>query len=303
MTDIILLDGGMGQELIRRSPDAVTSLWGAVVMRDHPHLVQGLHEDFIRAGAKVLTLNTYSLTHPRLDMKGAPEMFEPMMMVAGELALAAVEATGADIAIAGSLPPLVGSYHPESTPEVEDAAKQYAEIVAHQTDYVDFFMIETMSSIKEAEGALIGAHTAGKPLWLGLTTSDDDGTLMRSGEPLAEAIAAVRDAPGLAALMINCTRPEAVTQGMPILAQCGLPFGAYANGFTHIQTSYVPGATVAELSTRTDLTPDAYADFAMQWVEAGATIIGGCCEVGPAHIATLAQRLESAGHRIVKALP
>lgn len=302
MSDIVLLDGGMGQELIRRSPDAVTSLWGAVVMRDHPHLVQGLHEDFIRAGARVLTLNTYSMTRPRLAMKDAPELFEPMMVRAGELAMAAVDATGADVAIAGSLPPLVGSYHPESTPEVEEAAKQYAEIVAHQTDYVDFFAIETMSSIKEATGALIGANTAGKPLWLGFTTDDEDGTLLRSGETLADGIAAVKDMPGLAALMINCTRPESVAQGMPILAQCGLPFGAYANGFTHIQTSYVPGATVAELSTRTDLTPDAYADHAMAWVEAGATIIGGCCEVGPAHIATLAQRLESAGHRIVKAL-
>ena len=303
MTNIVLLDGGMGQELIRRSPDAVTSLWGAVVMRDHPQLVQGLHEDFIRAGATVQTLNTYSLTHPRLDKKGAPELFEPMLQRAGELALAAVDATGADVTIAGSLPPLVGSYHPASTLPVEEAAKQYAEIVAHQTDYVDVFLVETMSSIKEAQGALAGTQAAGKPVWLGFTTDDEDGTILRSGEPLAEAIAAVKDAPHLAALFINCTRPESVDQGMPILAQCGLPFGAYANGFTHIQSSYVPGATVAELSTRTDLTPDAYADFAMGWVEAGATLIGGCCEVGPAHIATLAQRIESAGHTIVKDLP
>ena len=112
----------------------------------------------------------------------------------------------------------------------------------------------------------------------------------------------MKGAPHLAALMINCTRPEAVDQGMPILATCGLPYGAYANGFTHIQSSYIPGATVAELNTRTDLTPDAYADFAMGWIEAGATIIGGCCEVGPAHIATLARRIEAAGHTPVKGL-
>ncbi len=302
MTDIVLLDGGMGQELIRRSPDAVTSLWGAVVMRDHPHLVQDLHEEFIRAGARVLTLNTYSLTHPRLDRKGEPDLFTPMLARAGELAVAAVDATGADVAIAGSLPPLVGSYHPDSALPVTEAARQYAEIVAHQTDYVDFFLCETMSSLEEAEGVLIGAAAAGKPLWLGFSTDDGDGTRLRSGEPLAEAVAAVKDAPHLAALLVNCTRPEAVDQGIGLLAAGGLPYGAYANGFTHIQSSYVPGATVEELSTRTDLTPDAYADFAMGWVEAGATIVGGCCEVGPAHIAVLAQRLEAAGHRLVTGL-
>lgn len=300
MSNIVLLDGGMGQELIRRSPDAVTSLWGAVVMRDHPHLVQGLHEDFLRAGATVLTLNTYSMTRPRLAMKDAPEMFEPMMARAGELAIAAVDALGADAAIAGSLPPLVGSFHPDSVLPVEDAAKQFAEIAAHQTDYVDFFLCETMSSIREAQGALIGAATAGKPIWLSFTVDDDDGTRLRSGETVAEAVEAIRGAPHLAAILLNCTRPEAVDQGIGFLAASGLPFGAYANGFTNIAEDYTPGSTVTKLSTRTDLTPDAYAEFAMGWVEAGATIVGGCCEVGPAHIATLAQRLTAAGHTLVK---
>ena len=302
MTDIVLLDGGMGQELIRRSPDPVTALWGAVVMRDHPHLVQGLHEDFLRAGARVLTLNTYSLTRPRLALKGAEDLFEPMLERAGELAVAAVDAMGSDAAIAGGLPPLVGSYSPDSVLPVEEAAKHFAEIVAHQTDFVDLFICETMSSIEEAQGALAGAATAGKPVWLAYSTMDDDGTRLRSGEPLEEAVDAIRGAESLAAILLNCTRPEAVDEGIATLARGGLPFGAYANGFTHIATEYGPGSVVTALDTRTDLTPEKYADHAMGWVEAGATIVGGCCEVGPAHIATLAQRLESAGHRLVKAL-
>jgi S-methylmethionine-dependent homocysteine/selenocysteine methylase len=292
----------MGQELIRRSPDDVTWLWGAVVMRDHPHLVQGLHEDFLRAGARVLTLNTYSLTRPRLALKDADELFEPMQRAAGELAVAALDGTGADAILAGGLPPLVGSYSPDSVLPVEEAARHFAEIVAHQADYVDLFICETMSSIQEAQGALAGAATAGKPIWLAFTTTDEDGTILRSGETLADAVEAVRDAPHLAAILVNCARPEAAAESMPILATGGLPFGAYANGFTKIVSSYKPGSTVSELETRTDLTPEAYADFAMAWVEAGATIIGGCCEVGPAHIAHIAQRLEAAGHTIVKDL-
>lgn len=303
MTDIILLDGGMGQELIRRSPDDLTQLWGGAVLRDHPHIVGGLHEEFVRAGASAITTNAYSLTRPRLGRDASEDMLELLQTRSCELAVEVVDTTGADVAILGCLPPLNGSYHPESVPPVQEAADQYAEIVAIQAPYVDALICETMSSIKEAQGALAGAAEAGLPIWLGFTTEDDNGLRLRSGEPLAEALDAVKDAPNLAAILINCTRPEAVDQAMPVLATCGLPFGAFANGFVKIETDYTPGATVDELSTRTDLTPDAYADFAMGWVEAGATIVGGCCEVGPPHIATLAQRLRAAGHTLVKALP
>jgi homocysteine S-methyltransferase len=57
--------------------------------------------------------------------------------------------------------------------------------------------------------------------------------------------------------------------------------------------------TVDALTVRKDLDPDAYAAFAMKWIAQGAKIVGGCCEVGPAHIATLAQRIKAEGHRIV----
>jgi S-methylmethionine-dependent homocysteine/selenocysteine methylase len=75
--------------------------------------------------------------------------------------------------------------------------------------------------------------------------------------------------------------------------------GAYANGFTAID-GLKPGGTVDALEARRDLSPAAYADFAMSWVEQGASIVGGCCEVGPAHIRCLRERLEAAGHTVVR---
>ena len=103
-----------------------------------------------------------------------------------------------------------------------------------------------------------------------------------------------------AAVLLNCSLPEVITQGLPILTDCGLPFGAYANGFTMITEGFKQEAsTVDALSARTDLTPELYADHVMNWVGAGATIVGGCCEVGPAHIAEIARRLKDAGHTIV----
>lgn len=300
MSSIILLDGGMGQELVRRSPDSVTQLWGGAVLRDHPQIVGQLHQDFIRAGSTAITVNAYSLSRPRLARDNQENTLQAMQTRACEIAITAIDETGANVMLTGCLPPLNGSYHPDSVPAVEEAAKQFAEIAALQAPFVDVLICETMSSIKEAQGALTGAKTVGKPIWLALTTDDDDGTKLRSGETLIDALIAVKGAENLAAILINCTRPEAVDQGMPILATCGLPFGAYANGFTKIATNYLPGATVEELSTRTDLNPEAYADFALGWVAAGATIIGGCCEVGPAHIAHIAQRLDAAGHTLVK---
>jgi S-methylmethionine-dependent homocysteine/selenocysteine methylase len=101
-------------------------------------------------------------------------------------------------------------------------------------------------------------------------------------------------------VLLNCSRPEAIAQGLPMLTDCGLPFGAYANGFTMITDGFKEDAsTVDALSARTDLTPEVYADHVMTWVGAGATIVGGCCEVGPAHIAKIARRLRDAGHTIV----
>jgi homocysteine S-methyltransferase len=84
------------------------------------------------------------------------------------------------------------------------------------------------------------------------------------------------------------------------LKPMGKPFGAYANGFTHISGNFLKDApTVKELTHRHDLTPEKYADFATAWVNMGATIVGGCCEVGPAHIRHLRDRLTAEGHRIV----
>jgi hypothetical protein len=83
------------------------------------------------------------------------------------------------------------------------------------------------------------------------------------------------------------------------LKPLGKPFGAYANGFTHISGNFLKDApTVKELTHRHDLTPEKYADFAMAWVAQGATIVGGCCEVGPAHIRHLRARLRAEGHRL-----
>jgi S-methylmethionine-dependent homocysteine/selenocysteine methylase len=103
---------------------------------------------------------------------------------------------------------------------------------------------------------------------------------------------------GVGAVLANCCPPETITAAMPDLVATGPPTGGYANGFTAIPKTFLPGKTKDQLKTREDLDPAAYAAFALGWVEAGATIVGGCCEVGPDHIAVLRERLLAAGHVI-----
>lgn len=304
MTNIVLLDGGMGQELIRRSAQPPSPLWSAKVLMDEPEIVTAVHRDYIDSGARVLTLNTYSATPERLARDASEDLFEPLQAKAIAVAQDAIENAATDgsrpITIAGCLPPLFGSYHPENTPSYDICLATYRQITAEQRDAVDVFLCETLASIKEIKAAVKAAAETGRPVWCGMTVLDEDGTRLRSGEPLDQAANAARQA-GAHALLINCSWPEAITQAMPVLAAEGLPFGGFANGFTGI-AALDHGGTVDVLETRNDLGPEQYANHAFDWIAAGATIVGGCCEVGPDHISKLAQRLEQAGHTITGSL-
>ncbi|OZT75605.1 homocysteine S-methyltransferase family protein [Vreelandella boliviensis LC1] len=132
-----------------------------------------------------------------------------------------------------------------------------------------------------------------RPVWVAFTVDDSDGTRLRSGESLANAAREVA-ALGAERIMVNCSAPEAVTTAMGELATLSVPFGGYANGFISV-APLQPGSTVDKLASRTDLDPAAYAEHAIKWFGQGATAIGGCCEVGPAHIAALAKRLSERG--------
>jgi len=298
MSRITLLDGSIGQELVKRAGDRPTPLWSTTVMMEKPGLVADLHRDYFAAGASVATTNSYAVLRDRLVRAGIEERFEDLLDAAVEGAVAARDAHGAG-RVAGSLGPLQASYRPDLCPEPEAAAREYAEIAQAMGDRVDLLLIETAVSLKHVQGALLGVKDAGKPVWLAVSTEDHDGTKLRSGEALADlGVALGPHMPD--AVLVNCTRPEVVGAALEIVKGFGLPFGAYANGFTRISDGFLKDApTVDALQERADMGPADYADFVMGWVGQGATIVGGCCEIGPAHIAEIAGRLDAAGHQIV----
>lgn len=283
-----ILDGGMGQELVARMGRA-TGLWATQALLEAPDIVRAVHDDYFAAGAQVATTNTYGVLPDRLEKHNIADSLKRLTDLACQIAVEARDAYGSGIVL-GSVGPLGFSYQPHLAPPSERAAQAYAELAERQSPYVDAHIAETMASIDQAKGALMGLGVTGKPVWLALSVSDDDGTKLRSGEPLRDILPLLAEYKP-EAVLLNCSVPEAISAGLPELVKCGIPVGAYANGFTGIADAFNEiGATVDILTARKDLGPEAYAEFAADWVSKGASMVGGCCEVGPAHISELSRR-------------
>ncbi len=293
---VILLDGGMGQELRRRCDTGDASLLSALVMLEQPDLVQRVHEDYIRAGARVITTNTYATVRQRLEeTAGLGDKCVELLQRAGRAAQQARQATRKDVLIAGCLPPLHGSYRPDLVRPYDEIAPIYRAHVQALEPFVDLFLCETMSNGREAYAAAEAAAASGKPVWVAWTLKDDASRLLRSGETIAEAWSALNGLPVDAALA-NCCAPESIAAAMPELVRLGARLaGGYANGFTAIPEKWTLKSGVSQLGKRRDLDPEAYARHVQTWVDAGADIVGGCCEVGPEHIKRIAELLMGDG--------
>lgn len=288
----------MGQELVRRGNVMTSKLWGAQVLMDAPELVQQLHLEFLQAGAKVLTLNTYSVTPERLAYIDAQDHFPALQKSAFELAARARDSfSQSDISIAACLPPLYGSYQPDNSPEHDVALDTYRKIVEQQAHLVDVFLCETMSSIEEAKASATAACESDLPVWVSLSVDDNCSGCLRSGETVAEAYAVLKHLP-IEAVLLNCSMPEAINAALPPLQETGIAYGAYANGFTTV-TDLPMGGGVEMLEARIDLGPLEYSAFATAWVDNGASLVGGCCEISPDYIRSLAEQLGQRGHQIV----
>ena len=296
--DITLLDGSIGQQLVKLSGDKPTNLWSTKVMIDHPALLDQVHEEYFRVGATIATTNTYPVLQDRLDANGINADIRQLWDIAVSSARAAVKKNGKG-RVAGSIGPLIASYRPDIFPEPEEAEKQYSPVVAHLSKGVDLILVETVSSIRHAEGVLRATDKTKKPVWLAISVNDFDGTRLRSGEAVCD-LREICERHQMDAILVNCSRPEVVCETLNIISAFHLPFGAYANGFTKISKDFLQAKpTVDALSARVDLGPKQYAEFAIQWIKLGATIVGGCCEVGPEHIQELAKQIKDAGHTIV----
>ena len=286
----VILDGGMGSELIRRGAGDARGLWSARALLEAPESVVGVHRDYMAVGAEIIITNTYSTIPSYLGKIGMAERWLELTALAGSLARSAVEGAPDEARVAGSLPPLSESYRPDMVPPDAEARALYEQMVEALDPYVDLFICETMSSAREARNAASMArrHSA-KPVYVSWTLAEAAGAGLRSGESVAEALDEVADlAPE--ALLFNCTSPEAIAGGLAQLADLtDKPLGAYPNRFNVPEGWTLDGDAQTELR---ELSVEAFVNHALQWRDLGASLIGGCCGIGPEHIAAVADRLQ-----------
>ncbi|MGV1908005.1 homocysteine S-methyltransferase family protein [Agrobacterium cavarae] len=301
MGDIRILDGGMSRELQRLGAELKQPEWSALALINAPDIVRQVHAEFIEAGADVVTSNSYALVPFHIGEERFRKDGASLIALSGRLAREAADASGRKVTVAGSLPPIFGSYEPQNF----DASRvqDYLGVLVENLDpFVDVWLGETLSLIAEGEAVRQAVAKTGKPFWISFTLDDDTAQVngaepkLRSGETV-RAAAEWAAGSGAAALLFNCSKPEVMKAAVETAAatfkekDTSLEIGVYANAFEGEQ-----GETAANEglhSTRADLTEDIYSRFACTWADAGATMIGGCCGIGAAHIHKVAGALRA----------
>lgn len=307
---ITILDGGMGRELERVGAPFRQPEWSALALIEAPAYVRRVHEAYIEAGADIVTTNSYAIVPFHIGEDRFAAQGERLADLAGRLGREAIAATGRrGVRLAGSLPPVFGSYRPDLF-RPEDAQRLLGTLVSGLAPHVDIWLAETLGSITEAVAVRQAVSAVpDRPLWISFTLDDLDPaavargerpSVLRSGEETALA-AKTALALGAEAVLFNCSHAAvmeaAVRAAQAAFAELAEPprIGVYANAFAPHDHDSEPAANEDLHDLRDDLDPAAYAALARQWHKAGASIIGGCCGIGPDYIRALAKSPVSEG--------
>jgi S-methylmethionine-dependent homocysteine/selenocysteine methylase len=288
---IVVLDGGTGTELQALGIPMDGEAWSAVANLTQLETVQGLHASFLDAGADVLITNTFAAGPGPLAAAGYAARVEEANVNAVTAAAAARERAGRDdVVIAGSMSRMVANGLTGSEPvdaaaanevRLADAFRRQAEILAGAG--VDVIALEMMGAEAHTVPAVAAAAETGLPVWLGISVAEAAGGRATTidGEEVAGLIESARSE-AIDAVLVMHTDAALVSDS---LAAVRSVWPGTVGAYPHVG-DWTPPNWVSH-----DISPSAFADHAGDWVSPGATLLGGCCGIGPAHIAALAATL------------
>jgi len=293
--ETVLIDGATGTELERRGAEMHPRAWCATATLTHPEVLRAVHEDYIRAGVRVITTNTFSTNRNMLAPAGLGDRFEELNRRAVAIALEARERTGAAdrVAVAGSMshqvPILQGSdqrelRHAPPLDVASDNFREMAELLA--ASGVDFLLMEMMSDPDLARPAIAAARATGLPVWVGYSVrSDGDDRLRAYTRPELDA-AAMLDAIALdgidAAGFMHCKVHE-ISAALELLrGRFDGPLIAYPDSGWF----KMPHWHFEEV-----IPPDEFVGATRGWIAGGVRIVGACCGLGIEHIRALADAI------------
>ena len=271
---ISLLDGPLGTELHARGVLSDLHCWSAAAIETSPETISQIHRDYVAAGATIHTANTF-----RTNRRASGIQWLGRTRRAVDLAIAAVPCGHR---VAGSIAPVEDCYRPDLSPGAGAAQehREMARVLANSG--CGLLLCETFANPIEAITAVREAVRTEVETWLAMTAGPV--AELMTAETMAEtARRAVEE--GATAVLVNCTPASDTLRFVDaIVAQdLGVPVGAYGNA----------GCVDERIGWRSPSEPglQAYAQFARQWIDAGASIIGGCCGTGPAHIAKIQEMM------------
>ena len=292
---IKIFDGGMGQELLARGMEPNGTLWSAnaLLQEKYHQLLLDTHLAFVKAGAEIIVTNTFTTRKLRLKDNDVLDKYEYLNKKAGEIAQK-VKETYPNILVAGGLPPQNLTYAVDDRSE-EEISENFNTQAKLLNPYVDFFYFDVLSSVREFKIAIEIIKEFNKPYLIGAHISE--GTNLSSGEKISEIVSKIEHKK-LLGIMLSCVSPENYELNLNEIKNLGIPFGFKLNGF--IRTNPKPNYTGAFngsktgnpnefLGVREDLTPEKMFEFAKKFKNAGATILGGCCETRPSHISAFSK--------------
>ncbi|MBB5895235.1 homocysteine S-methyltransferase [Kutzneria kofuensis] len=276
-----VLDGGLSNQLAAAGHDLSDRLWSARLLRDDPSAIVAAHRAYYEAGADIATTASY-----QASFLGFGDDTPALLQLSVRLARQASYQADVDrrLFVAASVGPY-GAVLADGSEyrgrygltvrELVDFHRPRIEILAAASP--DFLALETIPDIDEAEALLAVIAGSGIPAWLSFSIS---GSSTRAGQPLASAFELVRDVPEILAVGINCCDPLDATAAVPLAAAAsGKPVVVYPNsgeGWDAVARSWDGRRTFDPSVVRT-------------WLRDGATLVGGCCQLGPEDIAAIAR--------------
>ena len=292
-----ILDGGMGQELLKRGLKPQGTLWSAAALieKKYHQLVVDTHLDFINSGADVIVTTTFTARRIRLIQNKCEEHFEYVNTKAVELALKARDISKKNILIAGGLPNQYQTYSANLGDDLNLIEKNFYDQAKLLKKNIDFFYLDVMGSGKECEIALKTVKSFNLPVLVGVHIKKNGK--LPSGENISDIVKKYKDENWLG-IIAACVAPESYEIIIKELKNLDIPYGFKLNAFKNIPDDYgvssssiwgKNGNPTIILGKREDITESKFYEFAKKFKDDGATILGGCCEIRPSHINEIAK--------------
>ena len=288
LDNILVLDGATGTELDRRGVDVGMPLWSAGAMDQAPEVLRDVHAAYLEAGADAIITNTFRTHERSLAKAGLGGRAEELTHAAVSIARAARDATNPKALVLGGVAPLEDCYSPSLSPNADTCHREHGQLIGHLVDAgVDLVLIETMCSAHESLAAAEAA-AAKVPDACGISfclSSNGEVGMLLDGTPIAELLPTLR---GARFIGINCVAATVLADQVTHLRSL-LPDDMAIAAYGNVGHADEEGGWVC-----TDaIDPEPYASHAMDWIQAGASIIGGCCGTTPASIQAIKRRLQA----------